>query len=118
MVRPMHLWACEAAYAVVAAGRQGKFWEYHDELFDSDISRAGTDIFPAIARSLGLDVQRFESDRRSFDIRAKVRADIERGMRFEIHSTPTVILNGRLLPERDASYVRPLIEDLIEKRSG
>jgi len=98
---PMHKSAFLAARAAEAAGRQGKFWEMHDALYDhqeewSKVMEPRTQ-FDAYATRLGLDVQKFKADMERQEIVERIRADMQRGNSLNVRGTPTVYLNGREL---------------------
>jgi protein-disulfide isomerase len=92
-VRSSHPRAWPAAAAAEAAGRQGRFWEMHDLLF-ADQGRLEDPHLWARARTLELDVERFEADRRSADVEARIRRDFEAGVRGGIVTTPTLVAGG------------------------
>jgi protein-disulfide isomerase len=92
-VRSSHPRARAAACAAEAAGRQGRFWEMHDLLF-ADQGRLEDPHLWARARTLGLDLEQFEADRRSADVEARVRRDFESGVRGGIVTTPTLVAGG------------------------
>jgi protein-disulfide isomerase len=94
-VRSSHPRAWAAACAAEAAGLQGRFWEMHDLLF-ADQGRLEDPHLWERARTLGLDLQRFESDRRSDAVTARVRRDFESGVRAGVVTTPTVFAGGRV----------------------
>ena len=112
--RDMHIRACEAAQAAEAARKQGKFWEYHDALFGSDLL-SNSDIFRSIAGSLGLDLQQFEQDRQDESTKAKVRADIDLGIRVGVNATPTLFLNHRRIMDIRPDVVRYLIDQTLKQ---
>jgi protein-disulfide isomerase len=93
-VRSSHPRAHAAACAAEAAGRQGAFWPMHDALF-ADQGRLEDPHLWARAERLGLDVPRFEADRRSDAVAARVRADFRAGVRAGVATTPTVFVDGR-----------------------
>ena len=88
-VRSSHPRAWPAACAAEAAGRQGRFWEMHDLLF-ADQARLEDPHLWDRARSLGLDLERFDADRRSDDVRAHVKVDFRSGVRAGVVTTPAV----------------------------
>ncbi|MEE8541554.1 MAG: thioredoxin domain-containing protein [Desulfobacterales bacterium] len=92
----MQPWACEAAWTAEAARKQGKFWPFHDAIFALGLN-GGEETIMQIARNIGLDMERFETDRRDQSTLAKVKADVALGRRLGIDGTPTVFLNGRQL---------------------
>jgi protein-disulfide isomerase len=93
----IHKHAPIAAQAAEAAGKQDKFWDMHDVLFNtqSSWSRAANPIedFEKYAESLGLDVEQFRTDLNSADVRDKVKKD-ENSAR-SLRGTPTFFLNGK-----------------------
>jgi protein-disulfide isomerase len=92
-----HPRAVPLACAAEAAGAQGRFWELHDRLF-GDPAHTGDPHLWNHARELGLDLDRFERDRRSEEAAAAVRAQTRGGMRAGIAVTPTLIAGGDLHP--------------------
>lgn len=115
VTRPMHVRACEAAYAAEAARVQGKFWEYHDELFFSDLM-GNVNIFTALAKTVGLDMQRFEQDRQSNKVKGRVHDDIRRGLALDVNATPTLFLNGQRLLDKSPEVVRRLIGEALQQK--
>jgi protein-disulfide isomerase len=93
-VRSSHPRAWAAACAAEAAGIQGRFWEMHDMLF-ADHGRLEDPHLWNRATSLGLDLQRFDADRRSEAVHARVRRDFESGIRAGVVTTPTLFAGGR-----------------------
>jgi protein-disulfide isomerase len=94
-VRSAHPRAWAAACAAEAAGLQGRFWEMHDLLF-ADQARLEDPHLWDRARTLMLDLERFDRDRRSDAVRARVRRDFESGVRAGVVTTPTVFADGRI----------------------
>ena len=109
-----------AARAARAAGEQGKFWEYHDLLYENQGSgNSGAfsdDKLSGFARELGLDAERFESDRRSEEIGAVVQEDFEAGQSAGISGTPTFEINGqRLVGFQSLETFEGIIEEEASK---
>jgi protein-disulfide isomerase len=92
-VRTSHPRAWAAAGAAEAAGLQGRFWEMHDLLF-SDQGRLEDPHLWMRARKLGLDLERFDADRRGEGVLARIRRDFESGVKGGIVTTPTLITGG------------------------
>lgn len=94
----IHPNAMPAALASEAAGQQGKFWEMHDILYDrqSEWSGAGNpaETFSGYAEELELDMEKYQADFESEEVRTAVNNDILSGNRGGVDSTPTFILNG------------------------
>jgi protein-disulfide isomerase len=85
------------AHAAEAAGLQGAFWEMHDSLF-GDQGRLDDPHLWERARRLGLDLDRFEADRRSPEVADRVARDFRAGVRAGIVSTPTLFVDGAQYP--------------------
>jgi protein-disulfide isomerase len=94
-VRSSHPRAWAAACAAEAAALQGRFWEMHDSLF-ADQARLEDPHLWSRANELGLDVERFDADRRSEDVSARVRRDFESGVRAGVVTTPTLFGGGSM----------------------
>jgi protein-disulfide isomerase len=94
---PMHHFAERAATAALCANEQGKFWDYHDRLFEHQLEwSASTDIrplFDGYANEVGLDHARFDACIASGRMLSKLRADIARGTALKIEGTPTLFVN-------------------------
>lgn len=94
-VRSSHPRAWAAACAVEAAALQDAFWPMHDALF-ADQGRLEDPHLWARAQALGLDVERFDADRRSDAVAERVRRDVRAAMRAGAVATPTLWLGGAL----------------------
>jgi protein-disulfide isomerase len=94
-IRSSHPRAWAAACATEAAAAQGRFWEMHDLLF-ADQGRLEDPHLWNRARKLGLDLERFDEDRRGETVRARVRRDFESGVRAGVVTTPAVFAEGRM----------------------
>jgi protein-disulfide isomerase len=82
--------------ATEAAGRQGRFWEMCDSVF-ADRGRVDDPHLWARAERLELDLERFEGDRRSDEVAARVNRDFESGLRAGVTGTPAAFAGGVLL---------------------
>ena len=92
-VRSSHPRAQAAACAAEAAGLQGAFWPFHDALF-ADQGRLEDPHLWQRAEELGLDLARFEADRRSDAVAERVRAQFRGGIRAGVATTPTLFAGG------------------------
>ncbi len=89
-----HKYAFTSAMAALAAGQQGKFWEFHDELF-KNYNRLNDQKIQEIVKQLNLDQTKFNEDTKSPVEAARVRQDYEEGIRLGVRGTPTVFINGK-----------------------
>jgi len=92
----LHPSACLAAVAAECAALQDQFWAFHDRLFEypGDLARPA---LIAHAGALGLDVDAFVACLDDAASRARVREDTEAGAKLGVTSTPTLIINGRIV---------------------
>jgi Na+:H+ antiporter, NhaA family len=88
-----HPGATRIALATEAAGRQGRFWEMHDWIYDSDQPVTEARVVEH-ARALGLDMARFAADLESAETRARVKGDLADGRRNGVTGTPTLFADG------------------------
>ena len=86
-----------AALAARAAQAQGKFWEYHDLLYENQSSGFSEGRLVELAREAGLDVEKFESDLASGRYQEAVARDFEEAQQVGISGTPTFVINGEVL---------------------
>jgi protein-disulfide isomerase len=82
------------ACAVEAAAAQGAFWEMHASLY-ADQGHLDDPHLWRRAERLGLDLGRFQADRRSEAIAERVERDFRSGVRAGVMSTPTLFVDGR-----------------------
>jgi protein-disulfide isomerase len=92
-VRSAHPRAWAAACATESAGRQGRFWELHDAIL-ADQGHMEDPHLWRLAERLALDLDRFEADRRSDEVQARVRSDFTGGVRAGVVATPTIFVDG------------------------
>jgi protein-disulfide isomerase len=109
-----HSHAFTAATAALAAHKQGKFWAMHDAMFDQrDLSKPS---LVAIAKTAGLDVNRFEKDMESKEIRDAIAKDVEDGDHANVEGTPTIFINGqRYNGAIQLQFLKPLIDAELKK---
>lgn len=102
---PAHDKAYNASVAVEAAGLQGKYWAMQDMLFTNQSAWSASPNFPQLlneyAQRVGLDVAKFNSDMAAMPSRARVDADLARGKALGVTSTPTIYVNGQLVPYQE-----------------
>lgn len=122
----IHPNALAASTAAEAAGLQGKWWEYHDMLYENQDawSSADTDkrteIFVAYAKELGLDTTQFKKDLESEKISDKIDRDQALGKKIGATSTPTLVLDGKTLSQNQWATAQKLEATIVEaiKSSG
>ena len=119
-IREIHQNAQLSAQAAEAAGKQGKFWQFHDKLFDfqSAWSESGNakEMFIGYAQDMDLNVDQFKTDLDSSEAADNVQSDYQSGLRLGISSTPTFFLNGTRI-KNPGSYeeLKSLIQSAIDQ---
>jgi protein-disulfide isomerase len=102
-----HPHAYQAARVAEAAGKQGKFFEMHDLLYENQQSWTGlsdvTSVFEGYAQQIGLDMEQYKNDVISADVGAAIDADIKAGQAIGADSTPTFVINGQKIEENPQS---------------
>ena len=82
--------------AAEAAAMQGKFWEMHDSLLEDQGHLDDPHLWERAER-FGLDLERFERERRSEQVVGRVQRDFDAGIRAGLTGTPAAIAEGRLI---------------------
>jgi protein-disulfide isomerase len=90
-----------AAVAARAAQAQGRFWAYHDLVYQNQSSgNSGgysEENLTALAREADLDVERFRQDLKSARYEEVVQADFREGQELGISGTPTFYINDQVI---------------------
>jgi len=104
-----HDFSREAVAAAYAAWDQGKFWEYHDRLFENQLVLNKPKV-KAIAKEMHLDVKRFDKKMKDPAIQKFIDRDMADVSRLGIVGTPTVYVNGKFLKDRSLQGFQTAIE--------
>jgi protein-disulfide isomerase len=121
---PVHMHAQQAALAAEAAGLQGKFWEMHHLLYGQQaewsVAPEVETLFNTYATLAGLDLARFKSNMQSEEIRERIESDRKRGSSVGVEQTPTIFVNGQLVPPAALNPVglRNAVEAVIRNASA
>ena len=113
----IHPQAFKAGEAAHCAGDQGKYWEYHDRLFENQQSLMPDDL-KKHAEALGLDAGKFASCLDTSKYGERVRDGVAQGTRLGVNSTPMFYVNGRILSGAQPyeAFVAVIDEELAKKR--
>ena len=113
---PNHPYAPQAAEAAQCAGDQGKFWEYHDGLFDHQAAGSGWD-FIELAKAIGLNQNLFTTCLNTRRYQEEVAKDLRDGMTLGVTSTPTFFINGRpLVGAKPFAEFQTVIDRLLKEQ--
>lgn len=111
-----HKFALKAAAAALAAGRQGKFWEYHDELF-KNYRYLNDKRLDDIAKELNLNMTKFNQDRQDSSLLKQIDRDLKEGRDIGVRGVPALFINGRRIHSRDLSNLKRLVDEQLEKQN-
>jgi len=89
----IHQYAEKAAEGAECASDQGKFWEYHNKLFENQ-AKLTLDDLKQYAKDLNLDTTKFNTCLDSGSKTSKVKSDQDEGIKFGVQGTPTYYING------------------------
>jgi protein-disulfide isomerase len=90
---PFHQQAEPSAKAALAAQKQGKFWEFHDELFGNQ-GKLSPEFLEETAKKLGLDMDKFKKDMADPAVMAQINEDKALAAKNDIQGTPGFFVNG------------------------
>jgi protein-disulfide isomerase len=109
-----HKYSRLAAAAVIAADRQGKFWEFHDLLYQNS-KELNDQKIQDISVILGMDKERFLKDLSDPQIQKIIDQEVSEATRLGVNSTPTVFINGKRLRDRRLQGFQTQIEKELKK---
>ncbi len=115
-LRSIHSFAQKAAEAALCAGKQGKFWEMHDLLFEKQgewsAQLSPSKAFESYAAQIGLNVEKFNRCLQGGETALQVQKDLEEAARRGVRATPTFFINGRKL---EGAYPYEVFRSIIEE---
>jgi protein-disulfide isomerase len=112
-----HRWARLAAHAAACGDEQGRFWELHAAIYQTQpqwsASRNAGGQFRDLARTVGMDVAAYDACMESLKYAGRIQATLDEGVRRGVNSTPTFLIGGRLYPGVQAyDRLRALVDSL------
>jgi protein-disulfide isomerase len=113
--RTVHEGACLLALGGVCAQEQGRFWQFHDQVFEKATEKAKREDVVRLATEAGLNAGTFSACLDSPAARERLSADIQEAQRLGVQATPTVLVNGKKLP-RIGDFLRAVDKEL--RRAG
>jgi len=121
---PAHSKAYDAAVAAEAAGMQGKFWDMQNLLFQNQQAWSTADTYKQMwkdyAQRIGLDVPKWETDMIGLGAKGRVDEDLKRGKAIGVSSTPTIYINGNMVPysEMNVQSLKTIIDVELQKATA
>lgn len=107
-----HKFADPSARAALAGFKQGKFWEFHDALFEAE--KLSNEVINKIAVKLGLDIAQFNKDMNSAEIRDMIAKDLADAQKAGVTGTPTIFINGKKLKNRSLQGFQAMIDQELK----
>lgn len=112
-----HRFALLAATAAMAAHEKGKFWEFHDRLYEKH-NRMNEQVIMDVRKALALDTPEFDTLMKSQKIRNQVIGDLREGYANGVRGTPTIFINGKRLKDNSLQGFRMAIEKELKALSA
>jgi protein-disulfide isomerase len=112
-----HKFSQPSAEAALAARKQGKFWEFHDELFKI-YNKLSDEKIRQIAVNLGLDMGKFDKDVKDPKIAELIKRDTRDGVKAGVRGVPSIFVNGRRLQKRSLEGFSVIIDAELKKIKG
>jgi protein-disulfide isomerase len=115
---PFHKEAMPAAKASVAAGKQGKFFEMHDKLFENQRALSA-DFYTKAAQEIGLDMDKFKKDMDDPSTQALIDQEMKEAREADVRGTPTIFINGKKPQGRSFELYKSIIDEALKaKKAG
>lgn len=118
---PAHDKSYDASVAAEAAGLQGRFWDMQNLLFNNQKAwTASADyrkMWKEYAQRIGLDVTKWENDMLGIAAKSRVDEDLKRGRAIGITGTPSLYINGTLVPSGEMTQqgIKALVDAELAK---
>lgn len=112
----LHPLACRAALMGRCAGRQGRFWEFHDAVFGLPELTANT--LEKLPRSLGLDEKTLSRCIGEKEVASRIRADLDQGQKLGVVGTPAIFVNGREETNYSVGNLKFRVEHILSNREA
>ena len=114
---PIHKNAKASAYAVEAAGLQGKFWEMHNVVYENQSEWENESNpngkFEEYAKRIGLNVDQWNKDKDSSKIKDLVEKDTKLGEKLNLPGTPSFLVNGVLVQTKSEADLTQAIDQAL-----
>lgn len=118
----IHPNAFAAARAAEAASKQGKFFEMHDKLYETQslwglISTNQQSLFEGYAKELNLNLDQFKTDYASEEVASRINRDVSSAQQLGVTGTPSFILNGKKIPTPTSSIDAfiPVLDEAVQQ---
>ena len=111
-----HKFAVKAAKAALAANAQGKYWEFHDHLYQNYRNLNDLKI-QEIANKLHLDLEKLNKNMKDPDLQRLIIRDVKNGREIGVTGIPAVFVNGKRLKNRNLlGFEQMIVTELKTRR--
>jgi protein-disulfide isomerase len=110
---PFHQQAMPASKAAIAAGKQGKFFEMHDKLFENQRALA-PEKYVEFATAIGLDVEKFKKDMEAPETAAQITSEMKEAGDVGVRGTPSFFINGKQPAGRSFELYKSIIDEELK----
>ncbi len=115
----LHKNAMAGAEAAEAAGSQGKYWQMHDKLFETQSEWSTladpSDKFAEYATGLSIDGAKIKDAIKNQTYKARIDQDIADGTTLQVDSTPTIYIDGKKLAAHDYDTLKAAVDAALKK---
>ncbi|HYB98284.1 MAG TPA: thioredoxin domain-containing protein [Candidatus Limnocylindrales bacterium] len=112
---PFHQHAMPAAKAAIAAGKQGKFWEMHDKLFEN-YRTLSDEKYIEFATQLGLNIDKFKADMAAPETAALISEEMKQAGQVGVRGTPSFFINGKQPAGRSFELYKSIIDEELKAK--
>lgn len=110
-----HRMSLPAVLGAFAAHKQGRFWDFYDQLF-ADYRNLSPEKIKQIASDLKLDMARYDQDLADKQVQEQVKRDLREAQKAGIKGTPSMYLNGLPVQNRSPQGLQEMIDQELRKR--
>jgi len=116
-----HQFARLAAHSAACADEQGKYWAQHEQIYQGQsewaAARDAGPLFRNYARTVGLDLGRYDNCMKSGKYAGRIQASYNEGVQLGVSSTPTLLIGNRLYRGRlDSDAIIKMVDSLAPRR--
>ncbi len=116
-----HQFSRLAAHSAACADEQGKYWAQHEQIYQGQsewaAARDAGPFFRNYARTVGLDLGRYDSCMKSGKYAGRIQASYNEGVQLGVSSTPTLLIGNRLYRGRlDSDAIIKMVDSLAPRR--
>lgn len=111
-----HKLARPAVEGALAAGKQGRFWEFHDKVFEFlNTRKLNEQSLAQLPIDMGLDMSRYLKDMKSPVVKRVIERDMREGRESGVRGTPSLFINGIRVQDRSPAGLQKMIDSELKR---